>query len=93
MAPLSLKGASCISRVVPFAVWANGRTVTSCGSRVVTSSSPFSCTAAEGREIVIVVPWPTALSTVMEPPCCATIALAPANPMPVPMTPRAVEAR
>jgi deoxyribonuclease V len=46
-----------------------------------------------GKRTTTVVPWPTALSTVICPPCCSTIILDPDRPMPVPAMPRAVEAR
>jgi len=46
-----------------------------------------------GSVTVTVVPAPTALSMVMVPRCCATIACAPDKPMPLPAIPRAVEAR
>src|ERR671932_1789839 len=46
-----------------------------------------------GRTTITVVPTPRALSTLIWPPCCSTIVLVLARPMPAPGTSPAVEAR
>jgi len=48
---------------------------------------------ARGRVRVTVVPTPSALSTVIDPPCRAIIACAPARPRPLPALPRVVAGR
>jgi hypothetical protein len=46
-----------------------------------------------GRTTTTVVPTPRALATLIWPPCCSTIVLALARPMPAPGTSPTVEAR